>query len=122
MADRKKGTPVTNEQLLAKTEGLIHELRRRLLSGPEIKWEELKDVMWATEELYEHLCVALHLNPSGPYKVKITLGLVYDFKDLETLRRCVASGRVGGEGDLLSQDGGETWSPLSEFSGLVTDD
>ena len=52
----------------------------------------------------------------GTWKVRIKIGLVYDFSDLRTLRKYIAEGRVGPD-DLLSPDGHD-WVPLSEIPDL----
>ncbi len=50
------------------------------------------------------------------WKVKVAIGLVYDFSDYKTLARYIKDGRVG-EGDRISHDG-KTWTVLGEIPDL----
>lgn len=50
------------------------------------------------------------------WKVKVKIGLVYDFSDIKTLRRYIADGRVT-SGDVISHDA-KTWKPLGEIKDL----
>lgn len=50
------------------------------------------------------------------WKVKVRIGLVYDFNDLGTLRKYIADGRVTNQ-DHLSHDG-KTWVPIGEIPDL----
>lgn len=52
------------------------------------------------------------------WKVKVRIGLVYDFNDLGTLRKYIADGRVTNQ-DHLSHDG-KTWVPIGEIPDLET--
>lgn len=50
------------------------------------------------------------------WKVKVKIGLVYDFSDFKTLAKYIAEGRVT-EADLLSHDG-ETWLAIGDIDDL----
>jgi len=50
------------------------------------------------------------------WKVKVKIGLVYDFNDFKTIDKYIREGRVSGS-DLLSHDG-ESWLPIEEISDL----
>lgn len=50
------------------------------------------------------------------WKVKVAIGLVYDFSDYKTLARYIKDGRVG-EGDRISHDG-KNWTVLGEIDDL----
>lgn len=50
------------------------------------------------------------------WKVKVAIGLVYDFSDYKTLARYIKDGRVG-ESDRISHDG-KTWTVLGEIDDL----
>ncbi|MEC8425362.1 MAG: zinc-ribbon domain-containing protein, partial [Myxococcota bacterium] len=50
------------------------------------------------------------------WKVKVKIGLVYDFSDFKTLAKYIAEGRVT-EADLLSHDG-ETWLSIGDIDDL----
>ena len=50
------------------------------------------------------------------WKVKVKIGLVYDFSDFKTLAKYIADGRVT-EADLLSHDG-QTWTAIGDIAEL----
>ena len=50
------------------------------------------------------------------WKVKVKIGLVYDFNDLNTLRKYIQDGRVT-EGDLLSHNG-QKWTAIGDIPDL----
>lgn len=50
------------------------------------------------------------------WKVKVAIGLVYDFSDYKTLARYIKDGRVG-EGDQISHDG-KNWTVLGQIPNL----
>lgn len=50
------------------------------------------------------------------WKVKIKLGLIYDFSDIKTLRKYISDGRVTAA-DVISYDG-KTWKPIGEIPDL----
>lgn len=50
------------------------------------------------------------------WKVKVRIGLVYDFSDIKTLRKYIQDGRVT-PADVISHDG-KTWKPLGEVPDL----
>ena len=50
------------------------------------------------------------------WKVKVKIGLIYDFSDVRTLRKYIQDGRVTAD-DLLSQDGAE-WLRIGDISDL----
>ncbi len=50
------------------------------------------------------------------WKVKVRIGLVYDFSDYKTLARYIKDGRVGND-DQISHDG-KTWTRLGEIADL----
>lgn len=50
------------------------------------------------------------------WKVKVKIGLVYDFNDFKTIDKYIREGRVSGS-DLLSHDG-EQWRPIEEIPDL----
>ncbi len=50
------------------------------------------------------------------WKVKIKIGLIYDFSDYKTLTKYIREGKVSNT-DLLSHDG-ESWTPLDEIEDL----
>jgi len=50
------------------------------------------------------------------WKVKVKIGLVYDFSDFKTLKKYIAEGRVT-PADLLSHDG-KAWTPIGEIPDL----
>lgn len=50
------------------------------------------------------------------WKVKVRIGLVYDFSDIKTLRKYIQDGRVT-PADVISHDG-KTWKPLGEIPDL----
>ncbi len=50
------------------------------------------------------------------WKVKVRIGLVYDFSDTRTLRKYIADGRVTAA-DVISYDG-KTWKPIGEIPDL----
>ncbi len=50
------------------------------------------------------------------WKVKVRIGLVYDFSDTRTLRKYIADGRVT-PADVISHDG-KTWKPIGEIPDL----
>ncbi|MFT4977790.1 MAG: putative Zn finger-like uncharacterized protein, partial [Myxococcota bacterium] len=50
------------------------------------------------------------------WKVKVKIGLVYDFNDFKTIDKYIREGRVSGS-DLLSHDG-ESWLPIEEIGDL----
>ena len=50
------------------------------------------------------------------WKVKVRIGLVYDFSDIKTLRKYIQDGRVT-PADVISHDG-KTWKPLGEIADL----
>ena len=50
------------------------------------------------------------------WKVKVKIGLVYDFSDYKTLSKYISDGRVTST-DLLSHDGTE-WTPIGDISDL----
>ncbi len=54
-------------------------------------------------------------------KVKVPIGLVYDFSDVEVLKGCIAARKVGCEGDMASLDGGRMWRPFSELMAFLAD-
>jgi predicted Zn finger-like uncharacterized protein len=50
------------------------------------------------------------------WKVKVRIGLVYDFSDIKTLRKYIQDGRVT-PADVISHDG-KTWKPIGEIPDL----
>lgn len=50
------------------------------------------------------------------WKVKVKIGLVYDFSDLRTLRKYITDGRVT-SADVISYDG-KSWKPLGDIPDL----
>jgi len=50
------------------------------------------------------------------WKVRVKIGLIYDFGDIKTLRKYLAEGRVTSE-DVISHDG-KTWKPIGEIPDL----
>lgn len=50
------------------------------------------------------------------WKVKIKIGLIYDFSDIKTLRKYIQDGRVT-QADVISYDG-KLWKPLGEIVDL----
>ncbi len=50
------------------------------------------------------------------WKVKIKIGLIYDFSDIKTLRKYIQDGRVT-QADVISYDG-KLWKPLGEIADL----
>lgn len=50
------------------------------------------------------------------WKVKIKIGLIYDFSDIKTLRKYIQDGRVT-HADVISYDG-KLWKPLGEIADL----
>lgn len=50
------------------------------------------------------------------WKVKVRIGLVYDFSDIKTLRKYITDGRVT-PADVISYDG-RTWKPIGEIPDL----
>ena len=52
----------------------------------------------------------------GSWKVKVKIGLVYDFNDFKTLNKYIRDGRVSGS-DLLSHDG-SSWVPMEAIGDL----
>ena len=50
------------------------------------------------------------------WKVKVKIGLVYDFSDIKTLRKYISDGRVTNE-DVISHDG-KTWTALGDIPDL----
>ena len=52
----------------------------------------------------------------GSWKVKVKIGLVYDFNDFKTLNKYIREGRVTGS-DLLSHDGA-SWIPIQDIEDL----
>lgn len=50
------------------------------------------------------------------WKVKVKIGLVYDFNDFKTIDKYIREGRVSGS-DLLSHDG-ESWTPIEDIGDL----
>ncbi len=50
------------------------------------------------------------------WKVKVKIGLVYDFSDIKTLRKYIADGRVT-SADVISHDG-KGWQPIGEIPDL----
>ena len=54
-------------------------------------------------------------------KVKVPIGLVYDFSDVEVLKGCIVARKVGCEGDMASLNGGGTWRPFSELMVFLAD-
>lgn len=50
------------------------------------------------------------------WKVKVRIGLIYDFSDYKTLRKYIQDGRVTAA-DLLSHDG-KTWKPIGDIPDL----
>lgn len=50
------------------------------------------------------------------WKVRVKIGLIYDFSDYKTLRKYIQEGRVTSS-DLLSHDG-KTWTPIGDFPDL----
>lgn len=52
----------------------------------------------------------------GSWKVRVKIGLVYDFSDIKTLRKYIADGRVTPE-DVISHDG-STWVPIGDIPDL----
>ena len=50
------------------------------------------------------------------WKVKVKIGLVYDFSDFKTLKKYIAEGRVT-SADLLSHDG-KAWTPIGDIPDL----
>jgi predicted Zn finger-like uncharacterized protein len=50
------------------------------------------------------------------WKVKVKIGLIYDFSDIKTLRKYITDGRVT-SGDVISYDG-KTWRKLGEIPDL----
>lgn len=52
----------------------------------------------------------------GSWKVRVKIGLVYDFSDIRTLRKYIADGRVTPE-DVISHDG-STWVPIGDIPDL----
>ena len=50
------------------------------------------------------------------WKVRVKIGLVYDFSDIKTLRKYIADGRVTPE-DVISHDG-STWVPIGDIPDL----
>jgi cytochrome c-type biogenesis protein CcmH/NrfG len=51
------------------------------------------------------------------WKVKVKIGLVYDFSDYRTLRKYIQDGRVT-PGDSISYDAAETWVPIASIPDL----
>ena len=51
------------------------------------------------------------------WKVKIKMGLVYDFSDYKTLSKYIRDGKVD-KNDKLSSDDGTTWTVISEIEDL----
>ena len=54
----------------------------------------------------------------GSWKVRVKIGLVYDFSEIKTLRKYIADGRVTPE-DVISHDG-STWVPIGDIPDLDT--
>lgn len=52
----------------------------------------------------------------GSWKVRVKIGLVYDFSDIKTLRKYISDGRVTAE-DVISHDG-STWVPIGDIPDL----
>ncbi|MFZ5475136.1 MAG: zinc-ribbon domain-containing protein [Myxococcota bacterium] len=50
------------------------------------------------------------------WKVKVKIGLIYDFSDIKTLRKYIQDGRVT-PADVISWDG-KTWKPIGEIPDL----
>ena len=50
------------------------------------------------------------------WKVRVKIGLIYDFGDIKTLRKYLAEGRVTSE-DVISHDA-KTWKPIGEIPDL----
>lgn len=50
------------------------------------------------------------------WKVKVRIGLIYDFSDIKTLRKYITDGRVT-PADVISHDG-KTWKPIGEIPDL----
>ncbi|MEC7986815.1 MAG: zinc-ribbon domain-containing protein [Myxococcota bacterium] len=74
----------------------------------------------AVEESVDDLDVySLNFQQVGlkSWKVRIKLGLVYDFSDYKTLSKYIREGKVD-TNDSLSHDGGKTWTPLNEIGDL----
>jgi predicted Zn finger-like uncharacterized protein len=80
------------------------------LSNPETLAAELSEVSYDVHDL-EFRTVGIQ-----SWKVKVKIGLVYDFSDFKTLSKYIADGRVT-ESDLLSHDG-QTWTSIGEIADL----
>ncbi len=52
------------------------------------------------------------------WKVKVRIGLIYDFSDIKTLRKYITDGRVT-PADVISHDG-KAWKPIGEIPDLDT--
>jgi predicted Zn finger-like uncharacterized protein len=52
------------------------------------------------------------------WKVKVRIGLIYDFSDIKTLRKYITDGRVTAA-DVISYDG-KNWKPIGEIPDLDT--
>lgn len=71
-----------------------------------------------TKEAVTARAAALDFRQVGvtAWKVKVRIGLVYDFSDIKTLRKYIQDGRVT-PADVISHDG-KTWQPIGEIPDL----
>lgn len=71
-----------------------------------------------TKEAITARAAALDFRQVGvaAWKVKVRIGLVYDFSDIKTLRKYIQDGRVT-PADVISHDG-KTWQPIGDIPDL----
>ncbi|MSQ01806.1 MAG: hypothetical protein EXR71_07925 [Myxococcales bacterium] len=71
-----------------------------------------------TKEAVAALAAKLDFRKVGitAWKVKVRIGLVYDFSDIKTLRKYIQDGRVTAA-DVISHDG-KNWKPLGDIPDL----
>ena len=88
------------------------------LENPEEKKEEKPEEL-QLPSLDELDVFALNFKEVGlkSWKVKIKMGLVYDFSDYKTLSKYIREGKVATT-DNLSSDDGKSWTPLNEIADL----
>jgi len=88
------------------------------LEQPEVNEEEVQEES-ALPSIEDLDVYALNFKEVGlkSWKVKIKMGLVYDFSDYKTLSKYIREGKVATT-DNLSSDEGKTWTPLNDIEDL----
>ena len=88
-----------------------HEVVRPRAGAPAAPAAPTKEAVAARAAMLDFRKVGINA-----WKVKVRIGLVYDFSDIKTLRKYIQDGRVTAA-DVISHDG-KNWKPLGEISDL----